>query len=51
MGIEIMFDDHVVNEKAHKTKKILILHSCHTEILFEVQSHHTKILWLNQDFG
>ena len=36
MGIEIMFDDHVVNEKPTKTKKKkLILHSCHAEIFFE----------------
>ena len=35
MGLEIMFDDHVVKQQAHLDKKIVILHSCHTETCFE----------------
>ena len=31
MGIEIMFNDHVVKQQVHLDKKIVILHSCHTE--------------------
>ena len=35
MGLEVMFDDHVVKEQASLNKKIVILHSCHTETFFE----------------
>ena len=31
MGLEVMFDDNVVKQQAHLDKKIVILHSCHTE--------------------
>ena len=29
MGLEVMFDDHVVKQQAHLDQKIVILHSCH----------------------
>jgi len=35
MGLEVMFDDHVVKEQAHLDIKIVILHSCRTETFFE----------------
>ena len=35
MGLEVMFDDHVVKEQAHLDKKIVIFNSCHTETFFE----------------
>ena len=35
MGLEVMFDDNVVKQQAHLDKKIVILHSCHTETFFE----------------
>ena len=42
MGLEVMFDDGVVKEQAHLDKKIVILHSCHTE---------TSLKELTIDFG
>ena len=41
-----MFDDHVVNEKAHQDWKNIDLHSCHTEIFFEVLEKNRKFSFL-----
>ena len=39
MGIEIMFDDHLVKEQAQLDKEILILHSCNIEIFLKELTH------------
>ena len=35
MGLEVMFDDHVVKEQANLDEKLLILHSCRTDTFYE----------------
>ena len=52
MGLEVMFDDHVVKEQAHFDKKIVILNSCHTGTFFEVNSWFwTKIGNFHNEFS